>query len=183
MRIQSVGATGVSPVASAASTSKWLDQAGGPAASPQMDPHAQADAWAQDDGAGDVNGYDLSMEIRGMKDKPNSDVKKFRTDAEEAEYWDSTDTSEMDLENADVDVASDLKLTFALRLDPKLIQEMRAIASGQGLGVTQLARSWLIERLRQEKTHQTHVIDSDQLAEKIARNLAEQFDLKIKKTA
>ncbi len=39
-------------IASVASNSKWLAHAGGPAASPQMDPHAQAGAWAQDDGGG-----------------------------------------------------------------------------------------------------------------------------------
>ena len=43
-----------------------------------------------------------------------------------------------------------LSATFAVRLDEHSVQALRLIAERRGIGATQLARSWLLERLRLE---------------------------------
>ena len=76
---------------------------------------------------------------------------EFETSDVEDRYWDQTDLT---------DVASDevkvrrpkrpLSATFAVRLDEQSVQALRLIAERRGIGATQLARSWILERLRLE---------------------------------
>ena len=42
--------------------------------------------------------------------------------------------------------------TFALRLDPDDVAELRRIAKQRNLGATQLARQWVVERLHAERS-------------------------------
>src|SRR5437867_2307636 len=44
------------------------------------------------------------------------------------------------------------RATFALRLEPEVIDEVRRLAEDQGMGPTQLVRAWVLERLRAELT-------------------------------
>ncbi len=40
---------------------------------------------------------------------------------------------------------------FALRLPPEVVEELKVLADIRGIGVTQLAREWIVERLELER--------------------------------
>jgi hypothetical protein len=76
---------------------------------------------------------------------------EFGTAEAERRFWDETDLTEV--ESEEVKVARPkrpLSATFAVRLDEQSVQALRLIAERRGIGVTQLARSWILERLRLE---------------------------------
>ena len=55
----------------------------------------------------------------------------------------------------ETDVSRDSRprsVTFAVRLDPKTIELLRRIAKLRQVGATQLVRSWVLERLRLERS-------------------------------
>ena len=61
--------------------------------------------------------------------------------------------------------------TFALRLDPADVAELRRIAEQRNVGATQLARQWVVERLHAERVPQNaDVID---LMAELERRVAE----------
>lgn len=80
-------------------------------------------------------------------------VPEFRTEAEEREFWDSHDAIDVvpEEEWTRSEVRSRPTTTFALRLDHADIERIRDLARARGVGPTQLARSWLLERLRLEQ--------------------------------
>ena len=41
---------------------------------------------------------------------------------------------------------------FALRLPPEVVAELKVMADVRGIGVTQLVREWILERLELERT-------------------------------
>lgn len=43
------------------------------------------------------------------------------------------------------------RTTFALRLDPEVVEELRRLAADRGIGPTQLVRAWVTERLAAER--------------------------------
>lgn len=49
--------------------------------------------------------------------------------------------------------AGQAKATFAVRLDPADVAEIRRLAADVGVGATQLVRRWVLERLRAEQRH------------------------------
>ena len=81
-------------------------------------------------------------------------IPDFRSEAEEREFWDSHDVTEL--------VASDQweksgargraqTTTFAIRLNEADVEKIRALAHARGIGPTQLARMWLLDRIRLEQ--------------------------------
>ena len=77
-------------------------------------------------------------------------IPKFSSYEEEAEFWDTTDITTIDpseLEEVEIEVSTPLSVSFAVRLDPPTVAALRATADRKGLGVTQLVRSWILERL------------------------------------
>jgi hypothetical protein len=78
-------------------------------------------------------------------------VPEFETSEAEDRYWDQTDLTDVASEEVKVRRPKrPLSATFALRLDEHSVQDLRLIAERRGIGTTQLARSWLLERLRLE---------------------------------
>jgi hypothetical protein len=77
-------------------------------------------------------------------------IPTFSSYEEEAEFWDTTDITTIDpseLEEVEIEVSTPLSVSFAVRLDPPTVAALRATADRRGLGVTQLVRSWILERL------------------------------------
>ena len=74
--------------------------------------------------------------------------------AAERAYYDDTDFADVELVPArDVEVVPRHapRSTFALRLDPETIEDLRLAAARRGKLPTQLARDWLTECLRRER--------------------------------
>lgn len=75
-------------------------------------------------------------------------------DKDEAQFWDESDLTELgpeDLEPVEIRRPSrPLSTTFAVRLDQESVEQIRTIARARGIGPTQLARTWMLERLRLE---------------------------------
>lgn len=80
-------------------------------------------------------------------------IPEFKTEAEEREFWDSHDATDV--------VASDQweqsgarrrpTTTFAIRLEHSDVEKIRVLARSRGIGPTQLARAWLLDRIRLEQ--------------------------------
>ena len=45
-------------------------------------------------------------------------------------------------------------INLTIRFDQEALEELRNLASTKGMGVTTLARMWVLERLQKEKTEQ-----------------------------
>jgi len=82
-----------------------------------------------------------------------SKIPKFKSRQEEAEFWDTHDTTEFEDEFVEVHikVAKPLVHVLAVRLDAKTIDRLAAVGRKKGIGPSTLARMWLLERLEREK--------------------------------
>ncbi len=84
-----------------------------------------------------------------------SQLPKFASDQEEAEFWDTYDSTEFLDDTQPVDVtfvdARPAKKQISLRLDPEAIERLKAIAQRKGVGYQTLIRMWVMERLAQEQ--------------------------------
>lgn len=81
-------------------------------------------------------------------------IPRFKSRQEEAEFWDTHDTTEFEDEFVEVrlKVAKPLVHILAVRLDAKTITKLGIIGRKKGIGPSTLARMWLLERLEREKT-------------------------------
>ncbi len=81
-----------------------------------------------------------------------SRIPKFNSYQEEAEFWDTHDTTDYEDEFKPVKVrfAKNLSEGITIRLDPETLAELRACAREKGIGPTTLIRMWIMERLQQE---------------------------------
>ena len=79
---------------------------------------------------------------------------KFASLQEEADFWDTHDSTDYLDDTTEVDVtfvdARPRKTQISLRLDPQTIAQLKAVAARQGIGYQTLIRMWVMERLRQE---------------------------------
>jgi hypothetical protein len=80
-------------------------------------------------------------------------VPRFESLDEEAEFWETHDTTEFEDEFKEVrvKVARSLSHILAVRLDARTIDRLAEVGRAKGLGPSTLARMWLLERLEQEK--------------------------------
>lgn len=87
--------------------------------------------------------------------KKETDVRipKFSTKEDEAEFWDTHDTTDFENEfrPVDVKVAKSLSKGITIRLDPDTLERVRELASDKGIGPTTLIRMWVIEKIKDEK--------------------------------
>ena len=86
------------------------------------------------------------------KPRPNTGrIPVFTTLEEEAEFWDSHDTTDFEDEFKPVDVrfARNLSEGLTVRFDPETLGKLREQARQKGIGPTTLARMWILERLQQ----------------------------------
>lgn len=83
-----------------------------------------------------------------------SRLPRFSTDQEEADFWDTHDSTEFLEDTEPVDVtfvdARPAKKQISLRMDPEAIDKLKAIARRKGIGYQTLIRIWVMERLAQE---------------------------------
>lgn len=79
----------------------------------------------------------------------------FHSDREEAEFWDSHDSTEFLEDSTPVDVTfidtRPLKKQISLRLDAQTIEALKQVAHRKGIGYQTLIRMWVNERLLQEQ--------------------------------
>ncbi len=81
-------------------------------------------------------------------------IPQFQTEQEEAEFWESHDSTEF------LDETETVEVTFvderpsmkqiSLRLDPSVINQLKSVASSKGIGYQTMIRMWVMERLGQE---------------------------------
>jgi hypothetical protein len=86
--------------------------------------------------------------------KKKSRIPRFKSIEEEANFWDTHDTTEFEDEFVEVklQVARPLGHILAVRMDAETIDRLAAVGRKKGIGPSTLARMWLLERLEQEKT-------------------------------
>lgn len=81
-------------------------------------------------------------------------IPTFRSEQEEAEFWDTHDSTEFFEDTKEVDTRFSgprpRKTLISLRLDQETIDGLKALASAQGLGYQTLLRTWVRERLVSE---------------------------------
>ncbi len=81
-------------------------------------------------------------------------IPQFANEQEEAEFWATHNATEFLDETEAVNVtfvdARPPKKQISLRLDPDVIEKLKAIAAQKGIGYQTLIRMWVMERLVQE---------------------------------
>ena len=88
-----------------------------------------------------------------MKTARKKKLPVFKSDAEEARFWDTHDSTDYldDMEEVhDVRFAPPRKRVIALRLDPPTLARVKAIAQRRGVAYTSLIRTWIAESARRE---------------------------------
>ena len=83
---------------------------------------------------------------------------KFADEKEEAKFWDEHDSTEYFNDTEPVDmvfVDARPKKQISLRMEPSIIEELKAIARTKGIGYQTLIRMWVMERLVQERKRKT----------------------------
>lgn len=91
-----------------------------------------------------------------MKKKKVSRIPDFKTYEEEANFWDTHSFTDFEDEFEDVDMVVRLHRpkedTLILRLQKDMKDRMKKIARRSGVGVSALARVWILEKLRTRRT-------------------------------
>ena len=89
--------------------------------------------------------------------RPNSRIPEFKSLEEEAEFWDTHDTTDYEEEFKPVKVrfAKNLSQGITIRLDPETLMTLRSYAKEKGIGPTTLARMWILEHLREQEEHRS----------------------------
>lgn len=81
-------------------------------------------------------------------------IPQFKTEQEEADFWDSHDSTDFFDETEAVNVtfvdARPSMKQISLRLDPSVIDKLKSLAVGKGIGYQTMIRMWVMERLGQE---------------------------------
>jgi len=80
-------------------------------------------------------------------------IPAFASIEEEAEFWDTHDTTDYEDEWKPVNVTSAKNLSqgITIRFSPEALAKLRKEAHELGVGPTTLARMWVLERLREDK--------------------------------
>jgi predicted DNA binding CopG/RHH family protein len=81
-----------------------------------------------------------------------SKLPTFATEQEEAEFWDSHDSTEFleeteAVESRFVDQRPQKK-QITIRLDPSAIEQIKKVANNKGIGYQTLIRMWVMEQLQ-----------------------------------
>ena len=86
------------------------------------------------------------------EERKKSRIPEFKTIEEEAEFWDTHDTTDYEDEFKPVKVRFADKLfdRVTIPVDTDTLAQLDALASEEELNATALARRWVLERLEQE---------------------------------
>jgi predicted DNA binding CopG/RHH family protein len=78
----------------------------------------------------------------------------FKTEQEEAEFWDTQDSTDYLDDTEPVDElfidGRPPKKQISLRLDESAINQLKVVAEGKGIGYQTMIRMWVMERLKEE---------------------------------
>ena len=87
-----------------------------------------------------------------IKKQNKSRIPKFKNIEDEANFWDTHDTTDFedDFKPVRVSFAKNLSQGITIRLDPKTLSALRFHANEKGLGPTTLARMWILEHLKKQ---------------------------------
>ena len=87
-----------------------------------------------------------------QKERKKSRIPEFKTIEEEAEFWDTHDTTDYEDEFKPVKVRFADKLfdRVTIPVDADTLAQLDTLAREQELNATALARRWVLERLEQE---------------------------------
>ena len=87
-----------------------------------------------------------------QKERKQSRIPEFKTIQEEAEFWDTHDTTDYEDEFKPVKVRFADKLfdRVTIPVDADTLVQLEALAREAELNATALARRWVLERLEQE---------------------------------
>ena len=81
-------------------------------------------------------------------------IPEFKTEQEEAEFWDTHDSTEYldDTEPVNMALVDNRppKKQISLRLDQTAIKQLKVVAEGKGIGYQTMIRMWVMERLQEE---------------------------------
>lgn len=81
---------------------------------------------------------------------------QFTSDQEEAEFWDTHDSTEFLAETEPMEVQfvdrRPVKQQITIRLEPSAIVAIKKVASGKGIGYQTLIRMWVMEQLQKATT-------------------------------
>ena len=82
--------------------------------------------------------------------RKKSRIPKFKSYEEEANWWDTHDTTEFEDEFKPVklEVVKPLIHILGVRLDAKTIDQLSEIGSELGIGPSTLVRMWVLEKLK-----------------------------------
>ena len=80
-------------------------------------------------------------------------IPAFNTYEEEATFWDTHSITDLKEETEAVKVSATrgLSANIQVRFDPETDQELEAIARERGMKKATLIRTWVLERLRQDR--------------------------------
>lgn len=80
-------------------------------------------------------------------------IPAFNSYEEEAEFWDTHSTTDFTAETEAVKVRATrgLSANVQVRFDPETDYELEAIARERGMKKATLIRTWILERLRQDR--------------------------------
>lgn len=84
------------------------------------------------------------------KSEKNS-IPKFKSYREEAEFWDTHDSTDFEFKPVKLKVAKNLQHILGVRLDAKTIDQLEEKGHKIGVGASTLARMWIIEKLNSLK--------------------------------
>ena len=82
-----------------------------------------------------------------------SKIPKFKSEEEEARFWDTHDTTEFldELKEVrNVKFVKPRKRLISVRMDDRQIQSLKQVAETKGIGYLTLIRLWIMERLSRE---------------------------------
>ena len=87
-----------------------------------------------------------------QKERKKSRIPEFKTIEEEAEFWDTHDTTDYEDEFKPVKARFADKLfdRVTIPVDADVLAQLDALAREEELNATALARRWVLERLEQE---------------------------------
>lgn len=91
-----------------------------------------------------------------MKKKKVSRIPVFKTYEEEANFWDTHSFTDFEDEFEEVDMVVKLdqpkQETLVLRLQKDIKDRMKTMARHKGVGISALARLWILEKLHAGRT-------------------------------
>ena len=81
-----------------------------------------------------------------------SRIPKFKSEKEEAEFWDTHDSTQFldELKPAQLDFSQCSKKLVSMRLPDEQIKVLKKIAAKRGIGYLTMIRMWVTERMARE---------------------------------